>query len=491
MAAVYPTTLFKPGHNCHRATRAHRSTLLIDGEAYFRAFAQAALLARHSIVIVGWDFHSLTRLHLNLTGVPDLLGDFLNFLALRTRLLRIFILAWDYPLVFARGREPRVGSGAGWQPHRRITFHYDSNCPLGGALHQKIVVIDGTVAFCGGMDLALSRWDTPAHTCDDPRRINIGEPTPYPPNHDVMLVVDGGAARALHSLASDRWQEATGTTLPAGCGENDPWPPSVVAMFSEVNVALARTIPARAGRQATTEVETMYRDMIAAARHYIYLENQYFTAKSLGDALAARLAEPQGPRIIAVLRLQSSGWLEEPAMAALRTALLRKLRESDMHGRFCAWYPDTPGEPCDVHSKLMIVDDEWLRVGSANFANRSMGLDTECDLVLEAGGDPMIRAAIACARNALLAEHLGVGTRDLANAIASSQSLSAAIEALTRSSGRSLRPFVRLDPPSSPMLALANGLADPECAPLPFDEQTEGGYVGSPYAIAPPAQRDE
>ncbi len=52
-------------------------------------------------------------------------------------------------------------------------------------------------------------------------------------------------------------------------------------------------------------------------------------------------------------------------------------------GRFHAYFPHIPGLPegqcCDLHSKLMIVDDEVLRIGSANFSNRSMGLDTECD----------------------------------------------------------------------------------------------------------------
>ena len=38
-----------------------------------------------------------------------------------------------------------------------------------------------------------------------------------------------------------------------------------------------------------------------------------------------------------------------------------------------------------MHSKIAVVDDQWLRVGSANFSNRSMGLDTECDVAFEAG----------------------------------------------------------------------------------------------------------
>jgi len=464
-----PNTLFRPGRNCYRPALARRAALLVDGEAYFRAFAQAALRAEHSIVIVGWDFHSRTRLHHGLSDLPDLLGDFLSELVRRKPCLRIFILIWDCPLPFAKGREPRVMSAGGWQLDARITFHYDGNCPLRAAFHQKLVVIDGKVAFCGGMDLTISRWDTPEHAWGDQQRTNIGDTEPYAPVHDTMLIVDSGAALALHSVVSERWWRATRRTLPAAYTASpedpwatDPWPDTVLPTLFDVNVAVARTLPAWAATQPVTEVETLHLDMIAAAKKYIYIENQYFSAGTLADALARRLMEPNGPEVVVVLRLASSGWLEEPTMTALRSDLLRRLRDVDAHGRFSAWYPDTAGQPCcDVHSKLMIVDDQWLRVGSANFANRSLDLDAECDLVIEAGADPTKQAAIASARNDLLAEHLDLAPRDAQNALASKGSLQAVIEAYAGKSARTLRPFVRLDAPSSALLALATEVVDP------------------------------
>lgn len=470
--AARSVSLFKPARNCFRTARAERASLLVDGDAYFRAFAQAALRATRSIVILGWDFHSKARLHQPVRethgpGVPDLLGDFLNFLAERTPGLRIFVLVWDAPPGLGRAREPRAGTMGSWQPHDRITIHYDSSCPLGGALHQKIVVMDGKLAFCGGTDLTLSRWDTPEHTWADPERTNVGDAEPYGPVHDVMLGVDSGAARALQVLASNRWEVATGRKLPVVHTEVDPWPDSLPVMFSNVDVALARTVPVGAGRHAVKEVEALYLDMIAAAQRYIYIENQYFTARGLGEAVAARLAEPHGPEVVVVTRLDASGWLEAPTMEALRTVLLHQLQEADPYGRFSAWYPDSPGQPCcEVHSKLMIVDDEWLRVGSANFANRSMGLDTECDLVIEAGGNPRVRVAIATARNTLLAEHLGVGLHEVREALMLTRSLGAAVRALSNRSARTLRRFEHLDAPSAAVLALAKGIADPDRPPL-------------------------
>jgi phospholipase D1/2 len=475
MAATHCNTLFRSGRNCQRVLRARRATLIVDGEAYFRAFAQAALRATRSIVIVGWDFHSKTRLHPDDPAAPDRLGDFLNYLARRNRQLRIFILVWDCPPVFARQRESRVRFEDGWHPHRRVRFRYDGNCPLGGALHEKLVVIDQAVGFCGGIDLTLGRWDTSEHLAVDPRRADTARMDPHVPVHDVMLAVDGAAAWGLQALASDRWQSATGRPLPAVDTQNDPWPLSLAPMFQDVEVALARTIPERPGRAAVAEVEALYLNMIAAAKRCIYIENQYFTAKVLGDALGARLEEPNGPEIIVVLRLSSSGWLEAPTMAALRSLLLRKLRDADRHDRLRVCYPNTLGDTCcDVHSKLMIVDDGWLRVGSANFANRSMGLDTECDLVIEAGGRSETRAAIATARDSLLAEHLGVSALELRSALrAASGSVGATITALAKSSGRTLRPVEILDEPSSIVTALARGVADPE-HPVSLDEVITG-----------------
>jgi phosphatidylserine/phosphatidylglycerophosphate/cardiolipin synthase-like enzyme len=213
--------------------------------------------------------------------------------------------------------------------------------------------------------------------------------------------------------------------------------------------------------------------MIAAARRYIYIENQYFTARVLGDALAARLAEANGPEIIVVSRLSANGWLEAPTMSALRTMLLKQLRDADAHGRFCAWFPTVQGECCDVHSKLMMVDDEWLRVGSANFASRSMGLDTECDLVIAAGNAPMAREAMVRARNALLGEHLGVAPAEFQQALEMTGSLGAAVRFLAQDSGSTLRPFKDLNEPSAAVLALAQGVTDPD-RPVCLDELIAG-----------------
>jgi hypothetical protein len=61
-----------------------------------------------------------------------------------------------------------------------------------------------------------------------------------------------------------------------------------------------------------------------------------------------------------------------------------------------------------VHSKLMIVDDQFLTVGSANLTNRSMGVDTELNLTVQTDDpDSALAVSIRSVRANLLAEHTG------------------------------------------------------------------------------------
>jgi phospholipase D1/2 len=468
------SSLFEPGRNCMAVARAERVGLIIDGEAYFRAFAYAALRAERSIVIVGWDFHSRTRLHHGVSGVPELLGDFLNYLVRRRRRLEVRILTWDFPVLFAAGRELSPIYGLGWKPGPRVRLVYDDHYPIGACQHQKIVVIDGKLAFCGGLDLTLSRWDTPGHSADEIRRINDGETKVYAPFHDTVMAVDGDAGRLLEEVVRDRWLRATGTPLRRFASSADVWPDHLPVSLTDVDVAVARTRAPMDNEPPIREVLELYLDMIAAAERIIYIENQYFTSDALGEALARRLVEPDGPEVLAVLRLSTQGWLEAPTMGTLRSVLLRKLRDADKYGRFHAYYPHIPGLPegqcCDLHSKLLIVDDEYLRLGSANFSNRSMGLDTECDVAIEARGEPRVADAIRAFRLTLIAEHVGVARERLEEAIRETGSTSAAIERLS-TDGRSLRRYDRLDDPPEALVAVA-GVADPE-KPVSLDALIE------------------
>lgn len=461
-----PKSLLRLGYNCWAIARAQRAAFIVDAKDYFEAFYRAALRARRSIVIVGWDFNSQTRLHhdpVAKDGPPALLGDFLNYLTRRRRGLRIHVLGWDYPVLFAHDRElpPFYGLG-GWTPARRVHLRYDDTHPVGASHHQKIVVIDDAIAFSGGIDLTVRRWDCGAHAADDKRRIAYEKS--YPPFHDTMMAVDGEAARRLGELARERWRLATGHRLRSPEVESDPWPHELEPSATDVDVGIARTLPPRGELPAVREIEKLYLDMIAAARRTIYIENQYFTAPRIAQALERRLGEPDGPEIVLVLRLLSHGWLEEATMHVLRTRLIQRLQTADRHGRFRVYYPHVPGLPegncVDVHSKLLIIDDALLRIGSSNLCNRSMALDTECDLVVEARGQARIAQAIGEFRDKLLAEHLDTQPERVREEIRRAGSVHGAIGAF-REQTRTLRQFDELPEWPETLLSVAS-VADPE-----------------------------
>jgi phosphatidylserine/phosphatidylglycerophosphate/cardiolipin synthase-like enzyme/uncharacterized membrane protein YdjX (TVP38/TMEM64 family) len=409
VASPAPSTaqpsILEPGRTCWRVERARRAAFLVDGERYFGAVAGALERARESVLLVGWDFHTGMRLRRS-GDEPDLV-TFLDLLARRREALQIRVLEWDFAMLFALERQllPRVRFGA--RTHERVRFALDSRHPSGGSHHQKLVVVDDAVAFTGGFDLTACRWDTREHRADDPRRSDPGFPA-YAPFHDVGIVFDGAAARALGELARERWREATGEVLPPARAAADAWPTGVEAELRDVEIGLARTLPPWDGRRACREVEALYLASIRRARRSIYVENQYLTAGSIGEALCERLREPRGPEVVIVGPECASGWLEDSTMGVLRGRLVRRMREADRYGRLAVTCAVLPGERgVNVHAKLMIVDDDLVRVGSSNLANRSMGLDSELDVAIEARGEPRVSRAIAALQDDLLAEHLG------------------------------------------------------------------------------------
>jgi phosphatidylserine/phosphatidylglycerophosphate/cardiolipin synthase-like enzyme/uncharacterized membrane protein YdjX (TVP38/TMEM64 family) len=457
-----PDPIIRPGANCWRVEPARRAAFLVDACDYFDAFARAALRAERSLMIVGWDFDSRAPLWCGdqPAGVPAQLGEFLNYLVRRRRRLVVRILCWDFPMIYGLDRELPMWSGDAWRASRRIQFRYDAQHPLGASQHQKIVVVDDAVAFAGGIDLTHHRWDTPEHCADDSRRRFLEQA--YEPFHDVMMGVDGAAARALGELARERWRRCTGKQLEPVAGASDCWPEGLRADLHDVHVAIARTEPAQNGSPQVREVEALYLDAIRSARRYIYAENQYFTSSRIGEAIEARLGEPDGPEVIIVLRQQCRGWLEEAVMGALRARLIRRLRAADRYGRLGFYYPVVPGlgeSFLDVHSKVMIVDDRFVRVGSANLSNRSMGLDSECDLAVEASRRST-RLGIAGFRNRLLAEHLGVSSRRVATELARTGSLRETMVALAGGERR-LEALVDLEQWPETVEAAAE-VADPE-----------------------------
>jgi len=475
-----PEGLLVPGDTCWRRTRAGRVAFLVDADDYFAALADALDRARHAVWMIGWDFHSRVRLRPEEPGGEraQTLVSLLDALARKRRDLRIRVLGWDFAMLYALEREPLPLVQFAARAHGRVDFELDGEHPPGASHHQKLVVVDDAVAFVGGIDLTSQRWDTRAHRPGDPRRV-LPDGTPYGPFHDAQLAVDGETAAALAALARERWRRATGEATEQVTPPGDPWPASLEPDLRDVQVGLARTEAAWDGRPEVREVEALHLRSIASARRWIYLENQYFTAEAITEALAGRLGEPDGPEVVLVLPQASSGWLERNTMDALRRQAVSRLRQADVGGRLRIYSPrvvpeggsdaDTArAEPVYVHAKIVVIDDVAARVGSANLSNRSLGLDSECDAVVVADGSEDARRGIAAFRDDLLAEHLGAERAEVEAAIAETGSLVAAIERL-RGPGRTLEDLHVPEPDWSSQALQEIGLADPE-HPVPLQE---------------------
>lgn len=460
--------ILSPGRNCGRLARAHRAAVLIDASDYFMRLEQALRRAEKSILIVGWDFDGRIKL------CPDKrdclpLGDFLRQLVECRSELQIRILVWSGAVVHAPGDPMPLLFGADWLDHPRITLKLDKHHPLYASHHQKIVVIDDRLAFAGGIDLTVERWDTCGHSEQDRNRIGP-DGAQYRPVHDVQMVVDGEAAAAIAEVTRGRWLVGTGEALDPVDNIGEPWPGDLLPDLREVDVGIARTVPAWGQTEAVHEIARLIEDTIMSAQHAVYIESQYLTASNVRRLIIKMLDRRRGPEIVMLVKRMSPGMLERFAMGANRDRLIRHLRRADRHGRLRVYYAVSEGREraCEisVHSKVLIADDRILRIGSSNLANRSMGLDTECDLVIEALNDEQ-RQNIGGIRSRLLAEHLGVMPEAISEAISRTGSLIRAIDACN-SNARCLRPFPEtdIDGPTEPVAV--TGLMDPAKPLKPF-----------------------
>ncbi|MGE0719997.1 MAG: phospholipase D-like domain-containing protein, partial [Alphaproteobacteria bacterium] len=410
--------ILRQGRNCWRIARAERAAVLIDGDAYFRAIDDAFRRARRSILIVGWDFDGRIRLRPDDPEHPECLGPMLRSLVEANPGLHVRILVWSIAVVHTPSAPLALLIGDEWQDHPRITLRLDTTHPVYGSHHQKIVCIDDAVAFAGGLDLTIERWDTPRHASVAPARTKP-DGTPYGPVHDIQMAVDGEAARQVSAIARDRWRVATGEALMPLEKADDPWPDGLRADFAETAVAIARSSPAWGERENARECIALTIDAIVSAERTVYIEAQYITATPIRKAIARALSRPDGPEIVVVVTRTSRSLLERLAMGANQERLVRRLRRTDRFGRLRVYYPRLSAEPGSadmmVHAKLVIVDDRFVRIGSSNLNNRSIGLDTELDLAIEAANEDE-RTAIAGRLDRLLAEHLDTEPQAVATA---------------------------------------------------------------------------
>jgi phosphatidylserine/phosphatidylglycerophosphate/cardiolipin synthase-like enzyme len=464
------------GRNAWCQHHAVDAGVLVDAADYYHAVYWAVRRAQGHVLMSGWQFDS---------GVPLLRGTdvpsgadvrflkFLDGLCRRRPELRVYLLAWDFHLVFAGEREWFQRVYFHWLTSSNLHFRFAHHPAAAGSHHQKFVVIDGTLAFLGGMDVCEARWDDRRHLADNPVRLSHGRP--QKPYHDVQAWLAGReTARALEQLFTERWERAGGPPL-----ELRPARPAEVSMRGSLSigrgtVALSRTAPQPDGN-TIREVERLFEDAIAAADRLIYIETQYLSSRRMREALVQRMRAPGRPRpeIVIVVNEHAEALKEELAVGLRQARNLDVLREvasqtgcalgccfslcDGAHETFRATY---------IHSKLMIVDDRFLTVGSANLTNRSMGLDSELHVTWEREGDrDRLVDAIQNVRVSLLAEHAGLSGADAAG-LDVIEGLVARLDAIATRAGARIQ---RHGAPT-PAQQTAMQLIDPD--DLPFDPET-------------------
>jgi phosphatidylserine/phosphatidylglycerophosphate/cardiolipin synthase-like enzyme len=436
-------TILRPGETCWRIEPADRVAFLVDTQDYFAAVFEALAKARRSILLLGWGFDPRTRLQpdgFEHPDDPDEIGHVLIRLARARPELDVRLLIWRSALPVAISQDFFPHRARQWFKGSPVKFHLDAAVPMAGCHHQKVLVIDDQLAFCGGGDFGIDRWDTTAHADSDTRRLNPDQHQ-HPPRHEVVMMMDGAAARALGDLARDRWRRGTGETLepPRVEADADLWPTATRPSLTGARVGIVRTSPSWHGSEQIEEWRDLTLASIAAAERTLYLENQYFTSPPIAEALARRLTEPDGPQIVLVSTAHSPSYFDRLTMDRARALALQRLRAADVFGRLAVLAPYThDGHPVIVHAKVTIVDDRLVRIGSANLNNRSGGLDTECEVAIEAEDDAA-RAAITHLRDHLAGHYVGRTAADVARAIDRFGGLVEALEALNH--GGRLRPI--------------------------------------------------
>ena len=423
-----PTRIIRVGDNAWQSVRSGNLALLVDGENYYQRLEEVLTLARQTIWIVGWDFNPEIRLRPADPASPQL-GPLLRSLVDANPALEVRILAWGMGQIYS-GKTTRFFRKMEWSSHPRIHLKFDFKHPIRASHHQKIVCVDDVMAFAGGIDLTARRWDDRTHAIDNPLRVCNGKS--YEPVHDMQTMVCGAAARMIGDVARRRWRWATGEIFEPVDVPAQPWPEDLAETLSDGEIAIARTEPQHAGRKSHRETLKLTHDALKAARHQIYIEAQYLAAFDVATILAARLREPAGPEVVILVTRSSHGFLEKLMMGRNRDRLIRLLKRADRYDRLRVMFavvPDGKGgeQEVIVHSKLIVIDDTFIRIGSSNLNNRSKGVDTECDLAFETTS-PTERRKIALFRNDLLAEHLDADPKAVDAAVTEGGSVVAVLD---------------------------------------------------------------
>ncbi len=358
--------------------------VLIDGEQAFPRIAHALDGARSYVHIAGW--HITPEFGITRDGGASRLRDLLAELAER---VEVRVLLWGgSPLpAFSPNRSAARAVRAELLRGSRVRCALDTHERPMHCHHEKLVIVDGEVAFVGGIDITSLGGDR-FDSSDHPMRSRLGW-------HDAACQLRGPAVADVAEHFASRWLATTGERLA------NSRPPDAAG---EVELQVVRTVPEKIyefSPRGDFRILEAYTRALRSASELVYLESQFLWSPKVVEILAAKLREPptEGFRVVALLPARPNNGADET-----RGQLAALLRADAGRGRFLATTISarTGGlsSPLYVHAKIGIVDDAWLTIGSANLNEHSFFNDTEMNIVT------CDRAVVREARLRLWSEHL-------------------------------------------------------------------------------------
>jgi cardiolipin synthase A/B len=304
------------------------ATLLENGDEIFPAMVRDIRRAKMSVNLETYIFQ------------PDRAGrmvaDALIAAARNGVEVRLLVDAWGSKFKDLKKEFDAAGVQARkYRPVRLLAIH-----KIGRRTHRKILVVDGRIAYTGGLGID-DRWLGNARNTDEWR--------------DTQVRADGPVAAQMQAIFSEDWTFTTGEIL---TGEK------FYPKIPNKGGTLGQAIKASRG-DSTSLAKMLYYIAIEGATKRIYIENAYFLPdKELRKAL-----------IDAVKR-----GVDIQVMVPGRNIDLPMVRQASwshygelLEGGIRIW----EYEPTMLHSKAMVVDGVYSIVGSINFVARSMNTNAE------------------------------------------------------------------------------------------------------------------
>jgi phosphatidylserine/phosphatidylglycerophosphate/cardiolipin synthase-like enzyme len=341
--------------------------LLVDGANALPRIADAIASASSYVHLAGWFFSPEFRLGHDGPRLRELLEAAAERVDVR-------VLAWagaPLPLFHPDRREVRKVRDA-LVRRTRISMALDAKERPMHCHHEKLVVVDGEVAFVGGIDLTSFEGQRLDHS-DHPPRDTVGW-------HDACVRLEGPVVADVSAHFLQRWRELA--------DDAPPEPHRPVPRAGGVDAQLVRTVPEHVYEGLPlgefSIVESYLRGLRSAER-FVYLESQFFWSPELVSTVAAKLREPPSDRFRVVVLLPAHPNNGTDDTRGQLGVLVDAAKEGGDERRFLActlYQPGPGGKPVYVHAKVGIVDDLWLTLGSANLNEHSLFNDTEVNVVV-------------------------------------------------------------------------------------------------------------